>query len=115
MAGEGLGLSNGGDGRRHVRSTEGGGAGDHDVGTRLGCGDGGFGPNAAIDLNVKAQVVRGAVFHGGFDLGHYFGHEGLAAKAGHDGHDEEKVDIGQVGNDGLEGGCGIESKPGLAS
>lgn len=47
------------------------------------------------------------------DFGHGLLHEGLSAKAGNDGHDEEEVDLVEVGLYRGEGGGGIEDETSL--
>lgn len=64
---------------------------------------------------MVGEVFFAAVGGGGLDFFEDILHEGLSAEAGDDGHAEEEVDFVEVGDEGLEGGCGVEGEAGEAA
>ena len=101
------------DGGAEVGLAEEGGAGDEGIcagGEALG---GGLRVDAAVDLDFEAEFFLFSPLGGGLDFWEGFGDEGLSAESGVNGHDEEEVDVLEVGAGVVDWGGGVEGKSGL--
>ncbi len=91
------------------------GAGDEDVGAVIEAEARGGEINAAIHFDVNVEVAAGDFVAEGGDFWEHVVHEGLAAEAGLDRHDEDHVAAIEEGEGGVGGGAGFEDEAGFGA